>query len=195
MREGRGQAQGVTKTWATGLEEQRRIIESVSISARDKATIQKLFTRMENHYYALIRVRDVQIAKLTDSQADMSTKLGVLEKVSVAAEMRHAVDIQAAEQSLAAQASELRAARAALEAAKGRSDTKGEVDQTAVMALGVELCLAENMEVELRQVLGFMRQTSQIKDKRCACASPCAFGSHPRRRGPPLLCVPASLPE
>ena len=42
--------------WADGLEEQRRIVESISVSARDKSAVHKLLTRMENHYLSLIHI-------------------------------------------------------------------------------------------------------------------------------------------
>lgn len=154
--------------WSDGHEDQRRTLGSMGISVRDRATVQRLLTRQENHYHAIIRERDAELDRLVDSEAAMSVRLGVLERVSEAAEMKHAVERHTLEKSLAASAAELRAMRH--DVSRARDITQSiEADRMAViLALGSELALVEQSEVEVRQVLGFLRRNNGTREQRSA---------------------------
>jgi len=151
--------------WADGLEAQRRILDSTSVSARDRAAVTTLLQRMEHHYYGIIRERDARIAAMADVEASASLRLRVLEQVSAAAELKHQIDLQVLEDSHAALLHEVRALRHELLRAKGSGTAEADT-HTTILALGTELAYVENCEIEVRQVLGFLRQSNRIKDKR-----------------------------
>jgi hypothetical protein len=168
------------------LEDQRRILESLSVSARDRTTVHKLLTRMENHYFAQIRERNAQIARLTDSEAAASLKLRVLERVAAAAEMKFAAELEALEHGASASAHEARTLQRELELVGGRVHTFEADIRAAVLAIGTELARVESSEVEVRQVLGFLRQSNRIKGKQyalCRARERRPFRPHPS--GPP----------
>lgn len=167
--------------WSDGLADQRRIIESISVSARDKAVVQKMLTRMESHYYCLIRERDAQIARLIDSETAANLRLSVLERVSEAADMKHAVDLQMFEGSSMAMANELRTMRQEVTRARKLAASVEARTMAAILALGSELAAVEASEIEVRQVLGFLRQSNRAREQRCV-----------RQRGP---LVPSCAPH
>lgn len=147
-----------------GLDEQRRIIESIAIPARDKATVRRLLERMEQHYYSLLREKDARGAALAEAEASMSVRLGVLEKVAAAVEAKHAVELRAVERLADERAADLQHVRAQLERAQGLVDMHEDDKAACVLAVGTDLARAEALEVELRQVVGFLRSSGLARD-------------------------------
>jgi hypothetical protein len=163
---------GGDRRFADGLDDQRRLLETISISTRDRATVQKLLTRMESHYYALIRERDEKLRAHAATEAAEHLRLEVLERVASAAELKQRVELQLLESSATTADSEIRTLRRELDTARAfSSDVDADV-QAAVLALGAELARVENSEVEVRQVLGFVRHSNILKEKKCAPRAP-----------------------